>query len=1111
MKQMPYMKTTLVYIFMILSITTNAQSFTKFIYPDINNYTSDWRSVAPIDYDNDYNIDLIYGNAANYSNVTYRNLGDSTFEKLTNLIVTSQSSASGHSVWADYDNDCDLDAFWPASGLSSNLFFENNGDGSFTKITSGTVVTSIRSSAAAAWADVNSDGDIDLLVCDRFSGTNYLFINNNGTFTRIDTGVIANSTGSIWGCAFADIDNDNDPDLFLANTTGNNYLLINEGGLKFRHDTASIVSKEGFSSVSGTFGDYNNDGYLDLFVGRNQFVNDFLYTNNGNGTFTKVTTGAIVTDMLNTGTSSWEDFDNDGDLDLYLPHTGGSASKRNLIFINNGSGGFSKVTTGPVYQEYLSTEAAITADLNNDGWMDILNANRYAANTIFLNNQNNNNFFKCRLYGSASNRMAIGARVEIVTGTKKQIRYLGQQSGRSEHKGFELHFGLGQDSIIDSLIIKWPSSAVCTFTNVGANSVYNIGEASCVLDTVPTSSFSDSSSYLTAFFTNHSKGAISSFRWDFGDGDSSFLPNPSHRYTAPGKYEVTLSAYDNFCKRRIYKDSIEVCPDTSRLGFVDTHLALSLTFTDTSISSAYDYIWDFGDNSQPALGKVASHTYAQSGTYFVCITLIDSCRTKQFCDSITVCNDTIIAGFSYSSSKFTRTFNDTSTNASSVVWNFGDGQSSTTRNPTHTYAQSGTYYVCQSAIDACTSTTYCDSVQVCIDTLSNQFTHTVNGLTANFNYATANATSYQWYFGDGSSGTSQNPNHSYSNYGTYTVCLAVSNDCYSDSICNTVIICDPNLKASFLYTPNGFTYSFVNASTGSNSVIWDFGDGSSSSVNNPIHTYSTPGIYVVCQTIADACTTNTTCDTLRVCMDTTKAAYSFGNGGNSIIKFNNKSQFATSYLWDFGDGGFSTSANPSHYYSGFGKYYVCLIATGNCFSDTLCDTLHVCSDPGYANFKYTQSFNPMSIQFQSLSKNAQSYFWDFDNGTTSTNASAFVTYSFARIYHVCLTIQDSCGVYDTLCHDVNLVPFSNPDLEYLNAIEIYPNPTSGIIHIKNPGSHENATNISIVDASGKEIMRTSFSASDESPSLNISTYPAGVYLLKVKVGTESRNLRITKM
>ena len=839
------------------------QTFTPFTPANISSNTGDWRSIAPVDIDNDYNLDLVIGN--NGANTLYINNGDSTMTEDPSNNCVSQAIGGSFSMWADVDNDCDLDVFWPTNGTANNVFLRNQGDGNFVKENSGTLVTSGIACAAAAWADVNNDGWIDLLACDRFGGTNYLFINNNGTsFTRIDTGTIANSTGTIWGCAFADIDNDNDPDLFLANQSGNNFLLINEGGLYFRHDTTSIISQEGNSSVSGTFGDYDNDGDLDLYVGRNQFVSNYLYTNDGLGNFTKVSSGPGLSSNLNTGTTSWVDFDNDGDLDLYAPHTGGSASKRNLIYRNDGASGFTTISSGPVYSEFLSTEGAIVADINNDGWMDILNANRFAANSLFLNNGGSKNFFKCQLFGSSSNLAAIGARIKLVTGTRTQIRYIGQQSGRLSHKSLEIHFGLDQDTIIDSLVVMWPSGSQCTFLNITANTYYNIGESSCTLDTVINSDFSQSSQYLTANFTDQSIGGVGQYHWDFGDGDTSNFQNPQHSYPSPGDYEVTLTIYDNYCRRRVFSDSISICPDTSTLGFFASSLGRSVTFVDTSISNGYQFSWDYGDG-QTGQGPINNHTYNTAGVYWVCLSVTDSCRTKQYCDSVTVCNDTIISNFSFSTTALQVSFSDSSQNAQSLLWDFGDGTTSTAPNPNHIYSAPGYYLVCLTATGICNSSVYCDSIGVCLDTAKADFNWNANGNLVSFTDASTNAKSYYWDFGDGGFSTQVNPTHFYLANGTYNVCLAVTNDCFTDTICQTITLCDFNLDAGYSYTTlfSPVAIQFQDTSIDAISWYWDFDDGSTSTNQNPVNVFGGGQVYNVCLTVTDSCgSTDSACQAI---------------------------------------------------------------------------------------------------------------------------------------------------------------------------------------------------------------------------------------------------------
>lgn len=947
----------LLFIGLLNSGTILGQNFTKLSTPTVTGKTGSWRSTALIDYDNNFTLDIFMGAGDQNANGLLYNVGDSTFLDSSSLAVVSQSSASGQSFWADIDNDCDLDVFWPEIHSSINPFLVNNGTSGFSQMNNIVTTTQV-TSVTASWLDYNNDGDIDLFVPSWNGGTNYLYRNDgNLTFTRIDTGETATSTGDILTCISADYDNDGDADIFMANneTNGKNFLLKNHGGGVFKNDTSCIIAQEGGKSNTASWGDFNNDGWLDLFVGRYQ-LNNFLYKNNGDGTFTKITTGALPSSTAKSGGSVWADLDNDGYLDMYLS-TPGSSSNNNIIYMNNGNETFNAITSGPVYSETYSTEGCNVADINNDGFLDIVNSNRFSSPlSIFLNNGNSNNFIKMALYGSSSNRAAIGARIEIITSSGKQMRYMGAGSGRRSQDPFEIHFGLGQDTIIDTLKIFWPSNNICTLTNVPANAFYNIGELTCSLDSLATADFSDSSSFLNTHFNNLSSGSISSYEWDFGDGQTSTQTNPVHRYSQAGKYEVTLKVFDNFCKATLIKDSIEICPDTAKLGFYTNKQGTAVTFNDTSISNGYNFQWDFGDGNSDT-GSIANHTYTVAGNYNVCLFVTDSCRIDTLCQTITVCSDTLTADFGYNSS--------------------------------------------------------------------------------------------------------------------------------------------------------ALNVSFVDSSVNATSILWDFGDGTSDTAANPAHTYANPGYYTVCQTVMDICTSTTTCKIIGVCLDTAVAKFSYSDTLNTVILTSN-SQNANSLLWDFGDGNLSTNPNPTHTYLQYGTYTVCLIVSNDCYTDTLCQNITICPVRGIADYTYQHIGQSLAVQFQDKSTDAQSYIWDFGDGSLSSSKNPLIVYTRAWVYNVCLTITDTCGKQSTTCQNVNMMPFSIGELNLLESIKVFPNPADDFLQIELPNGIESETNISLYDLNGKLLIAKEVAENKEKVNLDLSTLAKGVYLLNLNLNGVSRQMKIVK-
>lgn len=915
----------------------SAQSFTQVIQSPLTTKTGDYYSTSLIDIDNNYTLDLVVGYSNNGSHSLYINDGTGNFlDSSTKQVVTL--SSAGFASWGDYNNDCLTDVYWTTNQNNSPPFLTNDGARSFSLTSTATPYSEQISSIAGGWVDISGNSRLDLFVASMNNTAHHLYRNdgNNG-FTKIDTGIFAQCTGAIYVVSFGDIENDGDADIFLGNYTGNNYLLINNGNGTFTHDTNSIISNEGSFSSSGTWADFDKDGYLDLFVGRFDNQN-FMYHNNGDGTFTKINSGFLTSDNWKTYSSAAGDLDNDGDLDLLLTTSGNGTPRpnKNVIFLNNGSGSFSKLTSGSVYAESRSSTGCAIADYNNDGFQDIFIANRFAPISIHQNSGNTNNFIQLGLFGNPSNRLAVGTRVEIQSAqTGKQVIYTGQQSRVSPN--FGAHFGLGQDTIIDTLKIFWPGNNVCTLTDVPVNAFFNIGELTCSLDSVPTAEFTDSSSFLTAHFTNLSDGAISAYHWNFGDGQTSTQTSPTHHYTQAGNYEVKLTVFDNFCKKTTLTNFIEICPDTAQLGFSSTNLGQNFSFTDTSISNGYDFQWDFGDGVN-ASGTNVNHRYSQGGIYTACLYVTDSCRIDTICQTFTVCNDTLEANFGQTNTAYAVAFTDSSINANSILWDFGDGtQDSISTNPIHTYSTPGIYTVCMIVEDDCNIDTLCQTVGICLDTATAGFSFVDNVTTVNFTSSAQHASTHTWDFGDGNTSNSINPNHTYQKPGSYNVCLVVANDCYTDTLCQTVSVCLNTTQASFSYSDTLTTVSFTSTSTHATSYLWDFGDGSFSTLQNPTYSYQQYGTYTICLTTTNDCGSDTTCKTINVCPKVAVADFTSQHKTGLHMQFYQQCTNAVAYHWDFDDGNYSTSANPSYAFNSAWLFNVCLTATDSCGkTDTYC-------------------------------------------------------------------------------------------------------------------------------------------------------------------------------
>lgn len=455
------------------------QNFTRTTAGDIVNDTGRSTGCSWIDFDGDEDLDLFVsnGNQNSEANFLYENNGDGTFTKITTGLIVTDSNTSIGGTWGDYDNDGDPDLFVTNREGQNNSLYRNEGNGAFTKITSGKIVNDGGNSNSSSWVDIDNDNNLDLFVVN-FNEANFLYMNNgDGSFTKIETGVIVTevtfSICGIWG----DYDNDNDPDLFIANAgSRNNSLYRNDNGGQFVKITTGAIVNDGGSAIGCSWGDYNNDSYLDLFVANFLNQNNFLYRNNGDGTFTKITSGAIVSDGGNSVGSTWSDFDNDGDVDLFV----GNDGQNNFLYSNNGNGQFTRITSGDIVNTGGSSFGLSSGDFDDDGNLDVFVANRAGeTNFLFVNDGNGNSWLNVKCIGVVSNTSAIGVKVSIMATINDtlvwQTREISAQTGYNSET-LRAHFGLGDATLIDSLRVIWPSGTIDVFEGFLPNKSVSIIE-----------------------------------------------------------------------------------------------------------------------------------------------------------------------------------------------------------------------------------------------------------------------------------------------------------------------------------------------------------------------------------------------------------------------------------------------------------------------------------------------------------------------------------------------------------------------------------------------------------------------------------------------------------
>lgn len=430
-----------------------------------------------MDYDSDGLVDLYVTNASNKRNQLYRNNGGGTFTEITSGTVVNDADDSFGAVWGDYNRDNYPDLFVANVNGQNNRLYMNNGDGTFSSNTVALPANEGGNTLSGSWADYDNDGWLDLLAANGSNNANFLYHNDGtGNFSKISSGAIATDARNAFGAVWADYDNDGFVDLFVANSQTND-LYRNNGNGTFTAVSNSPVVTDAAISLSGSWGDYDNDGDPDLFVANFSF--NFFYENNGDGTFTKISNSIPTSDAFTSRSGTWADFDNDGDLDLIV-----SNEATNSFYLNNGDKTFSRVEIPGFNSSPTSSNAISTADIDNDGDLDIAVAllSESDGNQLFINNSFSNNWLKVSLRGTLSNANGFGAKVRLQSRpagiSTWQLREISSQSNFAAQNSPHAHFGLGSASIVDSLIVQWPSGKVNRLGNLSVNQTISVVEDS---------------------------------------------------------------------------------------------------------------------------------------------------------------------------------------------------------------------------------------------------------------------------------------------------------------------------------------------------------------------------------------------------------------------------------------------------------------------------------------------------------------------------------------------------------------------------------------------------------------------------------------------------------
>ncbi|MBL0913426.1 MAG: PKD domain-containing protein, partial [Bacteroidia bacterium] len=654
--------------------------------------------------------------------------------------------------------------------------------------------------------------------------------------------------------------------------------------------------------------------------------------------------------------------------------------------------------------------------------------------------------------------------------------------------------------------------------------VVNCGTNPCPCDLSPSFLYNPISPGCGLQFFGASGGPAClnvTYSWDFGDGTTGTGQNPAHTFPGPGAYVVCLEVLATTptgeqCRKKVCMDVIVNCETTpcpcDLAPNFQYNVSEDCVFQFSGVSGGpaclnVIYNWDFGDGTT-AIGQNPSHVFPGPGVYVVCLEVIATTPSGQQCHK-KICKEIVVTcdgnpcpcdlspSFQYNvipgcSMQFFGASGGPACLNVTYNWDFGDGTTGTGMNPVHTFPGPGAYVVCLEVIATTPTGEQCRK-KICLDVIVNCETQPCPcDLAPNFQYnvsadcvfqffgvsggpACLNVT-YNWDFGDGTTGSGQNPSHVFPGPGVYVVCLEViattptGEQCHK-KICKDVVVncggdpCPCDLKPSFQYNVTAdCVFQFFGVSGGpaclNVTYNWDFGDGTTGTGQNPSHIFPGPGVYLVCLEVIATTPTGEQCRE-KICKEIfvncgqpcpcdLNPDFSYSINADCSISFSGISGGPSclqnvTYDWNFGDGTTGSGQYPTHTFPGPGVYNVCLIVTavnanGEECRKEICHEIQVNCDPPYCpcelqpDFQYLLS-SSCAAYFEGFSGapaclQILAYNWDFGDGTTGTGQTPMHVYAGPGVYMVCLEVvaMNASGqiCIEKICKEIHIDCYVEP-------------------------------------------------------------------------------------
>ncbi|MEN8957401.1 MAG: PKD domain-containing protein, partial [Flavobacteriales bacterium] len=577
-----------------------------------------------------------------------------------------------------------------------------------------------------------------------------------------------------------------------------------------------------------------------------------------------------------------------------------------------------------------------------------------------------------------------------------------------------------------TLIVENASGCIDTITKIVT--ISTVPQTYFITDSV---CFGSPTLFIDSTILNY---APSSYFWNFGDGNFSGLQNPVYQYTSPGTYFASLTVTNiNGCDST-FSDSV-VVNSTPVSNFIHDTVCYGFATSFIRINSANNpvfYIWNYGDGSplDTNLAPVVSHNYLSDGAYLVTLTVINNGGCADSSSQTVIVHPTPIARFTPQFDTIclgdSITFLNSSSFATDYFWNFGDGNLDSLAIPVHVYNSAGLFVttLITENIFGCLDTAF-DTLVVLQNPVTNFNLDTVcfANPTTFTNLSSGNNLNWRWNFGDGNTSTLQNPTHIFGFDSTFNVILTATSPfgCATShsEIAQVLPIVDAQFNSSLACV--GRAINFTDSSSGiPNSWRWNFGDGNTSTLQNPIHTYATTGNFTVTLIVINTAGCSDTIS--RVLFVNSIPVPDFVADticvGNSMtfVNLTTNTQPVASSFWDFGDGNSSTANNPTYVYAASGIYTVTLTVTNNGGCASSISKLVIVNPNPVADFTHDTVCVGLATTFTDASSGIpiawQWNFGDFSPIDSTSGSSVSHSYATAGLYTATLNIQsgaNGCG------------------------------------------------------------------------------------------------------